>query len=508
MATPRILIAEDENLVAKDIKNCLIGLGYEVTATVSTGREAIQQAEANPPDLVLIDIRLKGEMDGVEVAEEIRHFLDIPIIYLTALSDEFTLQRAMWTDPYGYILKPFDERELRTTIEIALHKHQLGEKIKESERWLATTLRSIGDALVVTDARGTVRFVNPTAETLTGWLNHEATGKNLSEIFDICDSISNKKVESVPLKALTEGSVITQENITLTSRDGDQYLINNSTAPIRDEECNVIGAVLVFRKSGEETQDSVNGFYGIGFGDSAQMAAEAAQLASLGVMATGITCEIKQPLQQILMDVNHLLSWQKACEMNIPDSIVEKLNNITDGIDKVFKIIKRLDSFWKPSDQKETEIFNLNEAVVRATKQLQDQIKSRNVTVKTCLLDEELKIKGTSRKFEQIVANLAYSSISAFKKGAQGARIIEISTSYKNNRAVLEVQCNRSALESTSIESFPQSEESTVDVRFAITEMLIRELNGHVYRRMTPARNIVFTAWFPTVLEEVSVTPA
>lgn len=121
--TARILVVEDEKLVAKDIAKLLKKLGYFVIGTINSGEEAIKKVAELLPDLVMMDIMLKGEMDGIEAAENIKSHFDIPIIFLTAYADENTLQRAKITEPFGYILKPFDERELHTTIEIALRRH-------------------------------------------------------------------------------------------------------------------------------------------------------------------------------------------------------------------------------------------------------------------------------------------------------------------------------------------------------------------------------------------------
>jgi len=120
----QILIVEDERIVAEDLKRCLEKLGYTVPGVVSFGEEAIREAEGKRPDLVLMDIMLNGDLDGIEAAEQIRTRLNIPIIYLTAYADKNTLERAKATEPFGYILKPFEERELHIVIEMSLYKHQ------------------------------------------------------------------------------------------------------------------------------------------------------------------------------------------------------------------------------------------------------------------------------------------------------------------------------------------------------------------------------------------------
>ncbi len=125
MANARILVVEDEAIVAKDVQSRLEGLGYAVIGIAASGEQAVSKAMETQPDLVLMDIRLKGQMDGVEAAGQIRDRFNIPVVYVTAYADDDTLRRAKITQPFGYILKPFETRELHTTIEMALYKHQL-----------------------------------------------------------------------------------------------------------------------------------------------------------------------------------------------------------------------------------------------------------------------------------------------------------------------------------------------------------------------------------------------
>jgi CheY-like chemotaxis protein len=144
MEKTRVLIVEDEGLIARDIENMVLNAGYEVCGIASSGEEAIEKADKTQPDLILMDIVLQGEMDGVEAAEQIRERFNIPVIYLTAHTDEITLQRAKLTEPLGYSLKPVEQKELMTVIEMALYKHQMELKLREREEWLATILQGIG----------------------------------------------------------------------------------------------------------------------------------------------------------------------------------------------------------------------------------------------------------------------------------------------------------------------------------------------------------------------------
>jgi two-component system, response regulator PdtaR len=133
MEKPAIFIVEDEAIVANDIRETLISLGYTVPGIAKSGELALEKIRQSHPDLVLMDIHLAGEMDGVEAAGKIHVLMDIPVIYLTAYADKLLLERAKITEPYGYVLKPYDERELNSVIEMALYKHRIENEIKKRD---------------------------------------------------------------------------------------------------------------------------------------------------------------------------------------------------------------------------------------------------------------------------------------------------------------------------------------------------------------------------------------
>ena len=253
MAKAQILVVEDESIVAKDIQHRLSALGYHIPAVASSGEEALKKAEETRPDLVLMDIRLKGAMDGVAAASELRRRFNIPVVYLTAYADTHTLQRAKITEPFGYILKPFEERELYTCIEVALYKHQMELNLKESEQWLVTTLRCIGDAVMATDAAGRVKFLNHVAEHLTGWNQADAVERGLTQVFNI---LAAEDVLSIPIDRiiLEAPSVDRPSEAILLAKTGVQTPIEYRAATIRGETGHEVGVVLVFRDITERKQ--------------------------------------------------------------------------------------------------------------------------------------------------------------------------------------------------------------------------------------------------------------
>ncbi len=247
MTEKRILVVEDESIVAEDIRRSAQHMGYAVLSVASSGEEAVKKAHELNPDLVLMDIMLKGEMDGIKAAEQIRSFLNIPIIYLTAYSDEKTFERAKITEPFGYVIKPFRERELQINIEIALYKYKMEKKLKESKQWLSAVINGIGDAVIATNTEGFVKVMNPIAEMLTGWKQGEASGKPLTEVFNIISEKKGMEVENPVSKVMREGSFYGLiESTVLVSKDGTKIPVDIIGSPIKDEKENVIGVVVIF----------------------------------------------------------------------------------------------------------------------------------------------------------------------------------------------------------------------------------------------------------------------
>ena len=248
-----ILVVEDEVVIAMDLQATLIELGYGVPEIVTSGEAAIQTALALRPDLILMDIHLNESLDGIDAATEITKILDIPIIYLTAYADEETLKRASLTTPFGYILKPFEARELSANIEIAIYKHQLDQTIKENRRWLLAVLNSISEGIAASDTNGLIKFINPVAEALTGWSQAEAVGRSPAEVFHFIDEVTRKLIDNPLLKSLEEDRVVSrQELVLLRARMGTETPVVDSTAPIYNDRGRAEGAVMVVRDSTEQ----------------------------------------------------------------------------------------------------------------------------------------------------------------------------------------------------------------------------------------------------------------
>ncbi len=178
MPQKSILIVEDEALVAKDVQNRLVSQGYVIAGWAVSGEDAIAEAKISSPDLVLMDIHLKGSIDGIEAAEQIREENDIPVVFVTAHADDDTLDRAKVADPFGFILKPFSERDLHSTIEIALYKHDLDRSLRDQQAFLSAVFEGVPCSIVIVGDDHRIRMVN--REFV------EAFGVTETESFDAC----------------------------------------------------------------------------------------------------------------------------------------------------------------------------------------------------------------------------------------------------------------------------------------------------------------------------------
>ena len=244
----RIMVVEDEAVISMEIQDRLARMGHSVCGTAASGDEAVSVATANHPDLILMDVQLRGDVDGVETARKIRSRIEVPVIYLTAFADDRTVERARETEPYGYLIKPFSEKELFAAIEMALYKHSMEARLRESQRQFATTVRCIADCVIVTDTDMKITLMNPSAQSVTGWKEDEALGKRLDEVLKIVDEKSLAPFET-PVADVLEKRVAMNliAPVLLIRRNGDKVPVEDSAAPMIDDAGRLTGAVMVFR---------------------------------------------------------------------------------------------------------------------------------------------------------------------------------------------------------------------------------------------------------------------
>jgi len=244
---PKIMIVEDEGLIAADIEIRLRQAGYNVVAIVDTGSRAVQTAAAEKPDLIVMDVHLKGDMDGIDAARAIGDEHDIPVLYLTAHTGNDMLERARTTAPFGYLAKPAGYASLPTSIEVALWKHRAERELRQQRAWLGTVLRNMADGVIVVDAGGLIQFLNPAAEALTGWTADSARGVPLCTVLRLYNPELDRFLDDLLPAALAAGSPEQfASGLQIADKDNRYFPIEGEIAPSSDGG-KVVGAVISFR---------------------------------------------------------------------------------------------------------------------------------------------------------------------------------------------------------------------------------------------------------------------
>lgn len=234
----RILVVEDDVIVAHNLKSRLEGLGYEVLAIARSGEEAVQRSLEARPDLVLMDVKIAGEIDGIEAAGRIRAHHDVPVIYLTGYADDATLARAKITDPFGYVLKPFEMRELRSTIEMALYKHALDRRLRESERRYRQMIETLQEGVWILDREGNTSYVNPRMAGMLGYAPEEMLGRHLTDFTDEQGAALAAHYLARRTKGISE-----QHEFEFRHKDGRRVFALLETAALTDEAGDYNGAI-------------------------------------------------------------------------------------------------------------------------------------------------------------------------------------------------------------------------------------------------------------------------
>jgi len=301
--TVRVLVVEDEYILAINLQESLESLGYIVLDIADSAELAIEKATQLRPNLILMDIRLRGEIDGIQAAEQIWLHLQIPVIYVTGHSDKNTVERATLTSPFGYILKPIKEQELYVAIQTALSRYN-------REQFLSSVLRGMGDGVIVVNTELHIKYINPVAESITGWRWDEAKDKVLTEVLKLVDEQTQLPVKNPIITALEQQTIIyLRTQVLLIGKDGTTIPVADSATPLRDNNGVITGAVLVFR---DDTQRRLIEERNLAAERARQLEIQVSELERLNKLKEDFLVttshEMRTPLSNIKMAINVLES--------------------------------------------------------------------------------------------------------------------------------------------------------------------------------------------------------
>jgi len=393
----QILIVEDEGIIAADIQNRLERLGYTVPTIARSGEEALHFARSTPFDLVLMDIRLKGDMDGITTAQALKGVLQTPVVYITAHADEDTINRATRTEPFGYILKPIRDSELRSAVQISIHKHEMERRLRTSEAWLSTTLQSIGEGVIATDTNNEVVFMNPLAEQLTGWSAKDAHGRQLMEVLALFDEFTGAPSENPAVRLLPRQGAPAPppRGYTLTSRSGASTVVELSCFENRPDE--PLGAILVLRdiSARRELESRVM---------------QSQRMEAIANLAAGLAHDFNNQLTVVLGCAEEL------CESLAGESLERSLE-IKNAASLATSITSQLLTLSRHETVRQ-EVLNINEVIVEMQPAISYTLgKTRILT--TTLGPHVGRVRADRGQLKQVLLNLALNARDAMPGGGE-----------------------------------------------------------------------------------------
>ena len=436
MTPSSVLIVEDEAIVAEDLQQTLLAFGYDAYAIAMSSDEAMAHATLRCPDVVLMDIRIKGQRDGIDTARLIRDKFHVPVVFLTAHADDTIIQRAKTTEPYGYLTKPVRAGELRSAIEIALYRSEIERRLRERERWFSTTLQSIADAVVTVDLAGMITFFNPEAELLTGLTSSEVLGKPARDVLRLM--ADRQPIDSPLERAISERrSVVMTDTGLVHAQTGATRSISESAAPVIDDD-RVLGAVMVFRDITEQKQVQ-------------QQLELADRLASLGTMAAGVAHEINNPLAVVVSNASFVDEDVAAIRADLDASnalspaiakrladIHASLTDVGSAASRIRKIVADLQTFSRPEPSAAGRA-DVVKALQWAQRTTATEVRYR-ATVTTAFHPVPL-VRADETRLGQVFVNLIVNAAQAIEPGHPAANSIQLETRLDaTGRVVVEVR--------------------------------------------------------------------
>ncbi len=386
----QILVVEDEGLIAADIQRRLERLGYPLPAIASSGSEALECARSTPFDLVLMDIRLKGDMDGIATAHALKAEFDLPAVYITAHADQETIERAKLTEPLGYILKPITDGDLRSTVQIALYKADMERRLRISEAWLSTTLRSVGEGIIATDTSGEIVCMNPVAECLTDWAAADAFGLPLTDVLGLLDESQAHPARN-PIFDLFAGET---RAYTLVSKTGVHKPVEIECSE-NCSESDVLGSIVVLRDISRRKE--VEG-----------RLLQSQRMEAVANMASGLAHDFNNQLTVIVGYAEELCSRLSGEEL-------EQAREISQAATIAGSITRQLLTLSR-RDLTRIEVINIHDVILEANSLISHSL-GHGRTLATELGPSTGFVRGDRNQIKQVLVNLALNARDAMPSG-------------------------------------------------------------------------------------------
>jgi len=487
----RILIVEDEGIIAGHIASLLSKTGYEVAGIVESSEEALAKIPELNPALVLMDIRIKGSMDGIETTAKLRECLDVPVVYLTAHTDQQTIDRAKITGAFGFLTKPIHHTSLATTIEMAIHKHRADRAVRHQRAWMSTVLGTMADAMAVIDRDGKVQFLNGPAEQLTGWVNEEARNRDIAAVLPLRQAASGLPANQVlfpPSSPQPPGHL--PVGLIAGGRSGKPFPIEGEIAPSVDNG-RVVGAVITFRdatsRQARETETR-----------------QQHKMQAVGRLAAGVAHDFNNLLFVILGYTDEML---RTCAVGEPDR--QALLEIRKAGENATSITQRLLQFSRREPIEKQDV-NLND-LIGDMEELFRRVGGSSIRWKFRLHQGLGAVRADAGQLKQVLMNMVGNARDAMPGG--GSVTIETANvdmpragSRLNRReafVVLSVTDTGTGMSAETaehlFEPFFTTKEpgSGTGLGLSIIHSIITDIGGTIHVDSEPGKGATFTVYLP-----------
>ncbi|MBX3065260.1 MAG: response regulator [Anaerolineae bacterium] len=391
MSSPTVLIAEDESIVALDLDRKLSRLGYRVVGRTARSDDVIREARRLKPDVILMDIRLDGESDGIEAAAAIRAFSNVPIVFVTAYADERTLQRVLKVGPYGYIIKPFDDRELRTAIEVALYKYSLDARLYSQKAQFESILQTLSEGVVLVDSEHRIVFANSHAKRFLQVLaDVDAEGRILAlgahPVSELCSHLTDQLRQDI-------------STATIPARVFDVTIVRLQAGDIPVDDMGInSGCILTIRDVTKERQTQ-------------ERVRAQDRLAAMGELAAGIAHDFNNILASIILKAQLIKSY----ETSVTPRAKEYLNDIYQQSKRASDLVNQILDYSRASAFK-SEPLNLT-VLIGELRRLLDRLLPENIELQVSDDEREYMVEGDRTRLLQVLMNLALNARDAMPHG-------------------------------------------------------------------------------------------
>lgn len=464
MINAHILIVEDEKAVAECLKLSLNHMGHMVVAVCGYGEDAVDQAIELRPDLVLMDINLSGKMSGVEAAGKIRESLDIPVVYLTGCADDDTMERAKLTDPFGYVLKPFNQKELQTTIEMTLYRHKKEREFKERQSFIEAILSNIQSGIIVTDLDLRIRLINPYAlNCLGGNPQNPPIGRRIE---DVCPSFADA--------LLKQGEAGEFFCVGCAKEHG----IGFKKFAMKDPGGNVISHIISFADLTE-----------IAMVRKEMKMKE--RLAAIGEVVAIVAHEMRNPLFGItsvaqIFDMELTLAPEHEVLMKSLMNEAQKLNTLIQDLLDSSKEIRLRKKF-----------IDLNNTIMESVNVLEPMAYERKINIRTDMSEGARFLIADPERFKQVLSNLLKNALDATPPNGN----IEVTTKGDERSIAITFRDSGQGISEQSIEKifeiFYTSKKSGTGLGLPICNRIVNAHGGSLTAGNNPDGGAFFTVTLP-----------